>query len=320
MKSILILLLSVLAVLQPSNDGKSPQEEYIERFSGIAVSEMKRTGVPASITLAQGLIESGAGRSSLATDAHNHFGIKCHRDWKGRKVFHDDDAKGECFRAYDNDEQSFRDHSDFLRYYDRYKSLFSIRQGDYKSWAYGLKAAGYATAPNYATVLISYIEKYNLNRFDSAVEASAMPENPLKIEEAVKVTATKPAKSSGKKCETVSVSFSRLYRKNGVDCVFALDGESYRSLASHYGLSIYKILQFNELNEEVELLPGTLVYISPKKKQAAEGLEKYIFGDEPESLRDISQRFGVKLSSIIKMNNLPDGYEPAPGETIRLRK
>lgn len=326
MKRIAIIILSIAAALicisALSSSATGPIEQYIEKYSDIAVREMVRTGVPASITLAQGILESGAGRSMLATKAHNHFGIKCHKNWTGRKVYHDDDRKGECFRAYDNDEQSFRDHSDFLRYYDRYKSLFSNKPGDYKAWAYGLKAAGYATAPNYANSLISYIEKYNLSRFDNlsqqpGAQSARLPEAPLKLEEAKKVV--KKTAASSQISETVDVTFSRLFTKNGVECVFALEGETYRDIASQYGLGLKKLLKFNELTCEQELLPGTVVYIAPKKNRAAKGLDKYIFGPEPESLRDVSQRFGVKLSAILKKNNIPADWKATEGDEILLR-
>ena len=157
---------------------QSVQEQYIQTYSQIAVEEMLRSGVPASITLAQGLLESGSGQSRLATEGNNHFGIKCHKGWTGRSMKHDDDARNECFRVYDSPEQSFRDHSDFLRYRDRYKFLFDLERTDYQGWAYGLKQAGYATDPKYAGKLIKYIEDYNLARFDlvSVEEEAALPD------------------------------------------------------------------------------------------------------------------------------------------------
>ena len=160
-------LLTVLVSLLPLwAKTQTPQEKYIERYAAIAVSEMYRSGVPASITLAQGLLESGYGMSELALKSNNHFGIKCHNNWKGDKVFYDDDAKGECFRKYDRPEDSFYDHSDFLRYRDRYKFLFDYKITDYKSWAYGLKKAGYATDPAYPKKLIRLIEEYRLHEYD----------------------------------------------------------------------------------------------------------------------------------------------------------
>ena len=164
---IAILILVLTAFANPAAD-KTPQVRYVEKYSKLAVEEMYRSGVPASITLAQGLLESRYGLSELATKGNNHFGIKCHNDWQGGKVYHDDDRKGECFRKYDSPDQSFRDHSDFLRYRDRYKFLFDLEVNDYKGWAYGLKKAGYATDPAYPTKLIKLIEDYRLYMYDIA--------------------------------------------------------------------------------------------------------------------------------------------------------
>lgn len=324
----LTILWAVLALLPLPLD-ETPYRDYIEKYAPVAVSEMHRSGVPASITLSQGLLESRAGQSRLAVEGNNHFGIKCHRGWKGRTIREDDDARRECFRAYDTALESFRDHSDHLRYNDRYKSLFNNRRGDYKAWAYGLKAAGYATDPAYPKKLIDLIERFDLSRYDKiSGELEPVPDAPLAMEEAVRVEADdlradgskvgKPGKSVH--TETVGVNFGRLFRKNGVECVFSLEGETYRSIAAEYGLSLRKLLQINELKTSEDLLPGTIVYISPKKNQTARGLDKYIVGEEPESLRAISQRFGVKLSSIVKMNGFDKDYSPAPGDEILLRR
>ncbi|MCM1199044.1 MAG: glucosaminidase domain-containing protein, partial [Clostridium sp.] len=187
---------------------KSPQQEYIARYSKIAVEEMYRSGVPASITLAQGLLESGYGRSELAVKGNNHFGIKCH-DWKGPSMRFDDDRKGECFRKYEHAEASFMDHSDFLRYRDRYKFLFDLETTDYRGWAYGLKKAGYATDPQYPQKLIKLIEEYDLSRFDKASpddissrgDAAAVKAD---VHQGGKASSRKGSKSSGKHKETRS--------------------------------------------------------------------------------------------------------------------
>jgi hypothetical protein len=167
--TILIILLAAVftAFVVPVSD-KTPQVRYVEKYAALAVDEMYRSGVPASITLAQGLLESRYGLSELATEGNNHFGIKCHNNWQGGKVYHDDDKKGECFRKYDSPEESFRDHSDFLRYRDRYKFLFDLEVNDYKGWAHGLKKAGYATDPAYPAKLIKLIEDYKLYKYDVA--------------------------------------------------------------------------------------------------------------------------------------------------------
>lgn len=291
-------------------DINAAREEYIAKYSALAISEMERTGVPASITLAQGLLESGAGRSSLATKANNHFGIKCHKSWRGEKVYHDDDAPQECFRSYPKAEDSFKDHSDFLRYYDRYKFLFDLEITDYKGWCYGLKKAGYATDPEYAGKLIALIENYDLSRFDKGAVVAV--ESPEKLEKAVIMPASYD--------EQFRFSLERtVYQKNGVACIYSVAGDTYESIALIYDLFPREILRFNDLKQSQELLPGTIVYIQAKKSKAAKGLEKYIVSEDGESLREISQRFGVKMRSIEKRNKLKKGEPLVHEQELRLR-
>lgn len=361
MKRFLLILLSLLCLAAD----KSPQEKYIEKYSGIAVSEMARSGVPASITLAQGLVESRAGLAPLAAKGNNHFGIKCHSDWKGRKMYQDDDAKGECFRVYATAELSFRDHSDFLRYKDRYKSLFDLKPTDYKGWAHGLKKAGYATDPKYASKLIKVIEDYELYRFDRGgrvakaektakaekagragngsrddkagrgkrggrkdtgdsagsvsceEDAVPVPESPLAIEAPRKVD---PDKYRQDYNEEFCFNLSRnVMTRNGVPFVTSLRGESYASIAATYGLFLKELLAFNDLKSEEELKEGTIVYIQKKKKNTGKDLDKYIVDHDGEDLREISQRFGVRLSSINKLNGFASGHTVREGDTILLR-
>ncbi len=309
-KRISALLLVFLLVTAAS---PGAYQNYIHKYSSIAVSEMKRTGVPASITLAQGLVESAAGESTLASKSNNHFGIKCHSDWKGRKTYLDDDKAGECFRVYSNAAASFKDHSDFLRYQDRYKSLFDLDPTDYEGWARGLKKAGYATDPKYAEKLIKVIEDYELYKYDST-QADELPEPPLAIEQAVEVL---PAAAR----EEVRFSLSRdVFQINGVTCVYAVEGDTYQSLANANSLFLGEILRFNDLRYDEPLKAGEVVYLQPKKRQAARGLSKYIAGDGGESLRDISQRFGVKLAALCSLNGLREDARPLEGDTIRLRR
>lgn len=306
--SLLILSFLVLTSAVPQS-----YEQYIRKYAPTAVSEMKRTGVPASITLAQGLVESAAGQSTLASKSNNHFGIKCHSDWKGKKTYQDDDKAKECFRVYSNATASFKDHSDFLRYQDRYKSLFDLDPTDYKGWARGLKKAGYATDPKYADKLIKVIEDYELYRYDTD-QAAEVPESPLAIEHPVEV-----AKASVR--EEIRFSLSRdVYEVNGVSCVYAVSGDTFESLANANGLFVSEILHFNDLRESRPLAPGETVYLQPKKNKAARGLTKYIAGDGGESLWDISQRFGVRLSSLCRMNGLHKDSVPLEGDTIFLRR
>ena len=293
-----------------SSSADSPQLRYIEQYSGIAVSERKRSGVPASITLAQGMLESGNGRSELAVKGNNHFGIKCH-DWNGRKMYFDDDRRGECFRKYRTVEESFRDHSDFLRYRDRYKFLFDFNVTDYESWAYGLKKAGYATDPAYPSKLIRLIEDYDLDRFDKA-SYGKVPATPAELET--------PRPLSDRQGRTMHLSLTRqLYSQNGVPFVYSVEGETYADIARYYNLFHGEILRFNDLSGDRDLLPGTVVYLQPKKSFAAKQVDKYV-AEGGEQLRDIAQRYAVKMKSLMKLNGMEEPRELREGEMILLRR
>ena len=304
---------------------QSVQEQYIQTYSQIAVEEMLRSGVPASITLAQGLLESGSGQSRLATEGNNHFGIKCHKGWTGRSMKHDDDARNECFRVYDSPEQSFRDHSDFLRYRDRYKFLFDLERTDYQGWAYGLKQAGYATDPKYAGKLIKYIEDYNLARFDlvSVEEEAALPEAPHKIEEPVPVSSARsaaPGEDPVLPNEDFHFPLTRaLFSLNGVPFVYAMEEESYSSLAKYYHLFKWEILRYNDESKDRVLDAGTIVYLQSKKNQAPEGLDMYIVSEDGEDFHAICQRFGVKEKAILKLNGFEAPVQLQEGDEIKLR-
>ena len=312
MKRILIALFLLLGVVCLAAGDDTPQERYVKKYADMAVQEMLRSGVPASITLAQGMLESGNGTSRLATEGNNHFGIKCHKGWEGKSMRHDDDAPGECFRVYDSVAESYRDHSDFLRYRDRYKFLFDLERTDYKGWAYGLKQAGYATDPGYPAKLIKYIEDYNLARYDvlEKVEEAEVPLSPHRIEAPVTAMAN----------EEFNFPLTReLYSKNGVPFVYALEGETYKSIAKYYHLFPKEILRFNDLKKDQTLLPGSVVYLAYKKTHTQPGLDKYIVEENGEDFHAICQRFAVKEKSILKLN----GWKKAPvlseGDEVKLR-
>ena len=321
------LILGLAAAAQ--QDAGSPQQHYISRYASIAVNEMYRSGVPASITLAQGIIESASGRSTLAVEGNNHFGIKCHSSWKGKTMRADDDRKNECFRVYGSPEESFRDHSDFLRYQDRYKFLFELKTTDYKGWAHGLKKAGYATDPSYAAKLIQCVEDYGLSRYDRMTvddalaeggaeavvpvekdDALGIPDSPLKIEAGEIFTGS----------EKYSFSLSRtMYSKNGVPFVYAIEGETYASLAKKYHLLQREILKFNDQPKGAQLQAGEIVYLEPKKSKTVRGLDKYIVGGDDETLHGICQRFAVTEKAVRKLNGLPATYQPREGDELVLR-
>ena len=228
---------------------RTPQEKYIRTYSSLAVQEMYRSGVPASITLAQGMLESGNGLSELARKSSKHFGIKCHNNLKGERIFHDDDEKGECFRKYKDVEISYRDHSDFLRYRDRYKFLFDLELTDYKGWANGLRKAGYATDPSYPKKLIKLIEEYKLYEYDQ----KPSPQNEKPGQEAVVILPPKspsqmeqPKRLLEAQKEYFHFPVSReLYSQNGVPFVYTVEGETYKSIAKAYGLFFKEILKMN---------------------------------------------------------------------------
>lgn len=353
MKRIAVIIVFALLSISAS---QTPQQQYINRYAAVAVRQMYRSGVPASITLAQGIIESRSGQSPLAVEGNNHFGIKCY-DWKGRTMKVDDDLKGECFRVYDTAEQSFDDHSDFLRYRQRYQFLFDYETTDYKAWANGLKKAGYATDPAYAGKLIRVIEEYGLSKYDTMKTsdfASAAQEETVAMEQPL-ASSGKPVKKvrvkkvrkvasassevvedvipespavleeatryENKSSEMVHFSLERpVYEKNGVPFILSEEGDTYAIIAENNNLFLSEILKFNDLTITRPLEPGTAVYLQAKKNQSRKGLDKYIVENDGEDLRGICQQFAVKEKSIMKLNGFSAGHVLRPGDTIYLRK
>ena len=346
-------LFAAFSPVQASPAEDTPQQRYIDKYADLAVEEMRRSGVPASITLAQGLLESRYGQSDLAVKGNNHFGIKCHSNWNGPKMRVDDDKENECFRKYRTVEQSYRDHSDFLRYRDRYKFLFDLDPKDYEAWAYGLKKAGYATDPAYPKKLINLIEEYELYKYDKGrkikkekdedkpSKPEVKPAEPEKDVKEPKQKKEKPAKSNkpdkqvkspsqleqpkpvneDKAKNTFSFSLSRQkYSLNGVPFIYASKGDTYASIASANNLFQKEILRFNDLDAAEDLLPGTIVYLQPKKKKTVKGLDKHIVESEGETLHAIAQRYAITLKSLCKMNNLPQNHTLRPGDELLLRR
>lgn len=316
MRKILTAVLVLVCAVLTAADRKTttPERQYVENYSDMAVREMQRSGVPASITLAQGMLESRNGLSVLAVKGNNHFGIKCH-DWKGKTMRADDETRNECFRVYDSAEESFRDHSDFLRYRDRYRFLFDYDVTDYKSWAYGLGKAGYATDPSYPEKLIRIIEDNDLARFDrrKGLWKKELPQTPSQIEEAVRV--------EDKELENFKFPLTRpVYSTNKVPFIYAQEGETFKSIAQSYNLFLREILFFNDLSGDSVLKAGDIVYLKHKKKEAKKGLEKYVVEEDGEKLRDISQRFAVRLKDLEKLNGYDRSHALREGDTVLLRK
>jgi LysM repeat protein len=271
-------------------------EQYIADWYAVAQAEMLEYGIPASITLAQGILESGSGQSKLAREANNHFGIKCHLDWEGDKVYHDDDADDECFRKYDKAEDSFRDHSLFLKERGRYSKLFELKASDYKGWAKGLKKAGYATNPKYAHLLIDLIERYDLHKYDVRAVIKTNPPKPIPDPNELLVQES----------------------ANKVDFVVARDGDTFESLAEFFDKRPEDLLEYNELRYDAQLKAGQIVYLQPKKRRATREDRYYTFavGDD---MYQISQRFAIRLEKLYQRNDIPVGEQPKPGTRLELR-
>ena len=311
-----------------SAHGDDLREKYIRQWRDVAMEQMASSGVPASITLAQGCLESANGTSKLATTANNHFGIKC-RNWRGPVTHHDDDLKNECFRKYSDAEQSFSDHSDFLRYNDRYAFLFDLDPTDYKAWARGLKQAGYATDPAYADKLIKIIEDYKLYQYDMAAEEDepaggtenahltiVLPPSPTALETPREVE--KPLSFRPRSLGSVVIDYT-FYEKHGVLYIIATGTETYASLARQFNLFRRELMRFNEEKKDHTIPAGTVVYLEPKLNQSSKNLAKHVVEDG-ETMKSMSQRFAVKMSRLYKYNNMRPGTEPEPGDVINLRK
>lgn len=262
MKKLVVLFLGAALLISA---GIAPQREYIEKYSDIAVSEMARTGVPASITLAQGILESNSGKSDLAVNANNHFGIKCHKDWNGLTYRHDDETAQECFRAYATPQESFTAHSDFLRGNTRYDSLFKLKPTDYKAWARGLKECGYATDPKYPQKLIKIIEEYGLDDFDIRKGRPGKADKTSKADKALAVTEQPqpvPTVRNRKVSETILFSLDRpVCYVDGAKCLIALPGETYESIARSCNLFNSEIRKFNSVRKGDTPVPGDFVFV-----------------------------------------------------------
>jgi len=298
------------------------ENSYIDNYKNIAVSEMKRTGIPASITLAQGMIESDYGRSRLAQEANNHFGIKCHSDWTGQKVYHNDDRRNECFRKYSKPEDSFYDHSEFLKSGSRYSFLFNLSATDYKAWANGLKKAGYATNPDYANMLIRKIEEDNLHYYDNGYKVAVSVQTrqiPVKESPAVQDTdkTLVPVTIVNEK-NMVAARVPRVMENNNLRYIIVRDGDTREKLEEEFQLLHGELPRYNELSNDFSITAGQILYLQPKREKAEPGKEFYSTV-EGDTMYLISQRYGIKLRSLYKMNGMHEDKEPEPGSTIWLR-
>ena len=302
--SVVLALVCLLFSIQGASaqmKWNSAYQSYIDQYKDLAIEQMLRYNIPASITLAQGLFESAAGRSNLTRSGNNHFGIKCH-GWTGKRTYHDDDAAGECFRAYDNARQSYEDHSRFLATQSRYARLFSLKRTDYRGWARGLKQCGYATNPLYASKLTQIIELYGLNKYDRATtydrfiakHASEESPGPDGVRYVIKA-----------------------YNDNYY--VIAKKGETFKSLGKELGISGRKLAKYNERDKRETLDDGDVIYLKKKRNKAERN-----FKNRPhtvkagESMYSIAQKYGIRLKSLYKKNRLSPDYNIRVGDKLRV--
>ena len=342
----IIFFISFLSISHAQSD-KQRIEAYINQYKGLAIAEMQRTGVPASITLAQGILETAGGQSDLASVANNHFGIKCKSDWNGDFMLHDDDAKNERFRKYATVEDSYKDHSDFLKGRPGYAFLFKLDPTDYEGWAKGLKKAGYATNPNYAQSIIKMVVENNLQDYsmlalrqndnneeettDDANTASVASNEPIELvinQQAELTTNQKPIVISAstmqvmskaemkKKAKAQQYPLNTLFTINEAKVIYAEAGSSLLALANNYNVTLKKLIEFNDLEETDILSTNQLIFIEKKPRKGTKDIH---IVEENETIRDIAQKEGIQLSVILEYNSLKKGMRPANGERIYLK-
>jgi len=283
------------------------REEYIKKYYPLAISEMERSGIPASITLAQGCWESQNGNSVLATEGNNHFGIKCKSEWKGKKIYHDDDAKGECFRKYVHAEASYIDHSNFLMSGTRYSFLFQLDPKDYAGWARGLKQAGYATDPSYAERLIKIIEDFRLYLYDEygdnrqvvAIQQEQEMQKPSNIQMAKKNATHK------------------IEMRNGLRSIVVGEGDTYESLTKRFKLKDWQLYTYNDFGKGRQPRPNEILYIQAKYRKASKQHKQHVT-ENGDTMHYIAQRYGLKLKPLLRRNRMNEGQEPAVGQIVYL--
>jgi len=316
-KSILLIVLMCYSVLVSAQQ-KITHEEYIMTYKETAMEKMEEYGIPASITLAQGILESGSGNSELARKANNHFGIKCHKGWTGKTFHTDDDAKDECFRKYKSADESYRDHSIFLTTRDRYADLFKLEVTDYKGWARGLKRAGYATNPKYPQLLIRIIEENMLFEFDRGItpdylaSTNPLPPPSLPLED---IAIAMPA---AKDYELIEIweTGRKVYINNGVKFIFAESGDSFSAIAADFEIYSWQLPKYNEIDKKSRLQSGQMLYIEKKKKKNKEIKSHTVRSGE--SMHSISQLYGIQSRYLFKKNKMIEGSAVSEGMILNL--
>ncbi|MFN0082850.1 MAG: glycoside hydrolase family 73 protein [Ferruginibacter sp.] len=312
MKNFIFILPSLLLCMVSFAQKITP-DEYISTYRNIAIEEMKRSGIPASVTLAQGILETECGNSDLVKKSNNHFGIKCKSTWTGESVKHTDDAPNECFRKYGRPEDSYKDHSDYLKTSARYASLFQLDPSDYKGWAYGLKKAGYATNPRYPQIVISNIEKYNLQQYDHLTTEEI---DNLAITKIVEVQKPAAPVFASVDISTIQKSIQLKTKVNGLKAVVAPKGTSLLAIATMADIDMAKLLEYNDLVKDGLLPDEQIIYLEKKPKQ---GNRDYYIALQKETLYDIAQNNAVQLKYLSQFNNMNGTETVQKGTKVKLR-
>ena len=310
-------LLPFASLFAQSTSSEEVVQNYIERFKYVAIREMKVYGIPASITLAQGILESNAGRSELAVMANNHFGIKCHKEWTGKTFHQDDDEKNECFRKYKSAMESYRDHSDFLITRDRYNFLFDLEINDYMGWAYGLKEAGYATNPRYPEMLIRIIEENGLAKLDEG-GSQQLAVGGQRSEVGNQQSELRTQNSELKTHEIFGRGGNDrvIFLNNGIKFILAREGDDFYRIADEFGIYAWQVREYNELKKADVLVPGQKVYLERKKAKAASKWHKVTEG---ETVQSISQDYGIRKKVLCRLNFISPDDRLKEGDLVRMR-
>ena len=331
-KAIYLTAFALVALICPLlAQTRQTKEEYIDRYKQIAIDHMERYGIPASITLAQGILESDSGNSSLARKSNNHFGIKCKKDWTGDRVYHTDDAPDECFRKYDSVEDSYEDHAEFLDKSPRYDKCFAYDADDYKNWALGLKAAGYATAPDYAQRLIKLIEDNDLHLFDkeggedlyaSRQRGESGIAEDFTAHSSVSTTTTHVSKvdpNAFRVSERTYKGYS-VYTNNRTSFLIARNGDRFDNIAEAFVIPVRQLRRYNEIvpTSTADPIAGEMIYIE-RKQTKWYGEESHHIVKQGETLTSLSQLYGVRLKKLALMNRLKPYAELHEGDKIRLK-
>lgn len=301
-----IVLMMVTAMAQAQRMTRS---EYIRKYQLLAISEMNRSGIPASIKMAQACLESADGNSELARKSNNHFGIKCKSNWTGATTLHNDDEKNECFRKYSSVEDSYIDHTNFLMSSARYASLFRLAPTDYVGWANGLQQAGYATNPRYAKMLIDIIELNQLWRLDHKMTASEMAQFEQR----------RLGSASNNKILVNPYSSRKITLHNGLKSAIARQGDTFQVLGQEFGKKPWELMRFNDYPQGYEPRANEIIYLQQKRRQS-QGMYQYHVIGEGESMHYISQLYGIRLNALYRMNNMKPGDQITVGQVLQLKR